>query len=189
MRALADRAGTSVSAAQYHFGGKRGIMRALVERRLDPINARRASAVDAFDRTCEARPPALEEVLAAYLRPSFDAWLAAESDRPGGAPNIEARLHTDPHALLGELKDALCKPVADRYVDVLVRVLPEQDRQQLSVGLALVSGLLVHVLGGQIVRDAVSADALFDRLVAFSAAGILSGARVARAQSHRAEVA
>jgi AcrR family transcriptional regulator len=172
MRALACRAGTSVSAAGYHFGGKRGVVRAVVERHLSPINAQREAEVERLIRACDVAQPTLEAVLVAYFRPSFDAWLAAEARSQSGVPNIEARLHTDPHPLIAELKEELCRPVLDRYVEVLARILPAQTRPQLAVGVEFASGLLVHVLGGQIAARGLAAEAVFERLVAFSAAGL-----------------
>jgi len=182
MRALADRAGTGVSAANYHFGGKLGVVRAVLERRLAPINARRLADLAALERACAPGLPRLDVVLEAFLRPSFEAWLQAEAEAGAGrgGRHIEARLHTDPHPRLAELKEALCRPVVDRYVATLARILPEQSRAELRTGIQLVSGLLVHVVGGQVPLDAVAAASaerpaatlLLERLVAFSAAGL-----------------
>ena len=46
LRAVTQAAGTSVSAANYHFGSKEELLRATLLRRVEPMNRRRLACLD-----------------------------------------------------------------------------------------------------------------------------------------------
>ncbi|PTR30244.1 TetR family transcriptional regulator [Rhodococcus sp. OK519] len=65
------------SAAKYHFGSREGLIEALVELRMGPVNARRQELLDEMERL--GTPPTVRQVVEALVRP-----LAAETlGRPG----------------------------------------------------------------------------------------------------------
>ncbi|CAM2793773.1 helix-turn-helix domain-containing protein [Prescottella defluvii] len=65
------------SAAKYHFGSREGLIEALVELRMSPVNARRQELLDEIERL--GAPPTVRQVVEALVRP-----LAAETlGRPG----------------------------------------------------------------------------------------------------------
>jgi AcrR family transcriptional regulator len=178
MRALAEMARTSVSAANYHFGSKLELVRAVLVRRLEPLNARWLRDLERLEAAAAPGAPALDDVVEAFLRPSFEAWRASEESELPSYRHITAQLHADPHETLAELKVELFGPLLDRYVEALQRVLPDQGPAEIRLGLQLVVGMLVHVVGGQIrIRDADRGsdsddEALLRRMVRFSAAGL-----------------
>lgn len=77
LREITAAAGaTNASAIQYHFGDREGLIRAVVARHDETVDARRHALLDAI------RPDAAD------VRPLIDALVrpyAAELDRPGGA--------------------------------------------------------------------------------------------------------
>ncbi len=177
MRALAERAGTSVSAANYHFGGKHALLREVLSLRLSPINAVRMQRIEAVEAEAAPGPAPLEALIDAFLRPSFEAW--AERDRQGDPVDrhISALLHAGPHDLMAELKLELFGPLMRRLVDALERTLPDQSRDELRMGAGFMVGVLLHVLGGHLeIReqgiDAVEDEEVLRRMVAFCAAGL-----------------
>jgi AcrR family transcriptional regulator len=65
------------SAAKYHFGSREGLLEAIVEARMAPINARRQEILDDLEEL--GQPVTLRQAVEAYVRP-----LAAETvGRPG----------------------------------------------------------------------------------------------------------
>lgn len=183
IRALAARAGASVSAAHYHFGSKRGLVTAVFVARIEPINAARLARLDALVERDAPDPPRLEDVVDSLVRPSFEAWRQSEALGRPATPHILAQLHADRAARLEDLKRRLFEPLMERYLDVLVRILPDQDGEALRVGLAFVIGMMLHVVGGHLDADAGEAasrsaeenEALLARLVAFAVAGLRAG--------------
>jgi AcrR family transcriptional regulator len=69
LRAVTQAAGTSVSAANYHFGSKEELLRATLLRRVEPMNRRRLACLDDLERAAGGAPLSVEAVLDAYLRP------------------------------------------------------------------------------------------------------------------------
>jgi len=150
IRALAERAVTSVSAAHYHFGGKLGLVTAVFVARIEPINAARLARLDALVAGAAPAAPRLEDVLDTFFRPAFEAWRQGEALGRPATPHLLAQLHADPAARLEDLRRQLFEPLMDRYLDVLGGVLPEQDRDALRVGLHLAVGCMLHVVGGHL---------------------------------------
>ncbi len=65
------------SAAKYHFGSREGLLEALVEVRMSPVDARRQELLDEMERL--GAPPTVRQAVGALVRP-----LAAETlGRPG----------------------------------------------------------------------------------------------------------
>ena len=191
IRALAAAAGTSVSAVHYHFGSKFALVAALFEARLVPINRARLSGLEALVTSAAPASPTLEQVLDAFLRPSFEAWRAGEAIGRTATPHLLAQLHVDRFPGLEELKERLFQPVFGRYLEVVSEILPEQSASALRIGLTYVSGMLLHTVGGHIEVTGVtdeqgshhdSDEALLRYLVDFSAAGLRGAGAVSRAR-------
>jgi len=181
LRAVTQAAGTSVSAAHYHFGSKEALLRATLLRRVEPINRRRLAVLDALEAS--GATPSVEALLDAYLRPVFEARAAkgAPTD-PARNPArmVAARLYSDPPELVAALKRELFSEVSGRLLDALARALPDRPRSELVLGLQLLVGVMVHVLSGNL-EDvphwdggprALDDEALLERMVAFVAAGL-----------------
>lgn len=180
MRALAARAQTSVSAANYHFGSKLGLVSAVFVARIEPINAERLARLDALLATSPSEGPRLEDVIDSLVRPSFEAWRAAEALGRAATPHLLAALHADPAARFAELRRVLFDPLLSRYVDALASVLPTCDPETLRVRLQLGIGVLLHVIAGhvddEIPRSRDGDEALLAQIVEFMAAGLRAGA-------------
>jgi len=181
MRALAERAGTSVSAGHYHFGGKLELVRAVLVRRIEPMNARRLELLGALQGRSAPASPALDEVLDAFLRPSVEGWRMWQAASGRRTRHILAQLHTDPDQRLADLKVELFGPVVDRFVDVLAEILPDRSREEIALDLQFVVGMLVQVVGGQTqlwatksteATPRIDDEMLLYRMVAFAAAGL-----------------
>jgi len=175
LRAVTQAAGTSVSAAHYHFGSKEALLRATLLRRVEPLNRLRLERLTALAAEADGRPVALEAVLDAYLRPLFEARAVA-GESP--ARFVAARLYADPPELVASLKRELFGEVSRRLLDALSASLPGRSRAELALALQFLVGIMVHVTSGHL-QDAphLDADALSDetvlaRVVAFVAAGL-----------------
>jgi AcrR family transcriptional regulator len=191
IRALAARAGTSVSAAHYHFGSKRALVTAVFVARIEPINAERIARLEAVLRAASPAEPSLEDVIDTLIRPGLEAWRRGEALGRPATPHILALLHADRAAGLDDLKRRLFDPLMDRYLDVCARLLPDRDRETLRVGLAFVIGMMLHVVGGHLERESGGApdpgrdETLLRRLVAFAVAGLRAGLPAAAGEPGR----
>lgn len=177
MRAVTRAAATSVSAANYHFGTKEGLVAAALVRRLEPLNRRRLAALTDLEAAGNGAAQSVEALLDAFLRPSFEA----RYDRGNGRfafRHVAAQLYADPHETMAALKVQLFAPVVARYIDALERALPGRSREEPALNFQFVIGVMVHVISGHAdghsesgAREPVD-EAILQRMIAFAAAGI-----------------
>ncbi len=177
--AVTRAAGTSVSAANYHFGSKRALLRATLRRRVEPVNRLRLERLDALEAAAAGAPLVLEALLDAFLRPAFEVRAAA----PEGSAyyrQIAARLYSDPPELVSDLKRELFRPVFERFFAALQRTLPDHPPSALALAFQFTVGTVIHVMSGQLEGalgigdgDARPADEeVLTRIVAYTAAGL-----------------
>ena len=178
LRSITSEAGANLAAVNYHFGSKEELIRSVVDRRLQPLNARRLELLDRL----EARgAPSVEEIVDALVRPAFQ--LAPRSDR--GAPpgphwaDLMARLHFEQDEALTNLLISSFKTVHERFFGALHEALPELSERQLLYRLHFAIGamamtvanreLMFRISGG--VVDADDTERAVDRLVNFVSHG------------------
>jgi AcrR family transcriptional regulator len=184
LRAVTQAAGTSVSAAHYHFGSKEELLRATLLRRVEPLNRRRLECLDDLEDAAGGAPLAVEAIFEAYLRPLF----ALRAEARGDVRFVAARLYSDPRDLVSTLKQELFGEVSRRYLDALSRALPDRSPDALALRFQFAVGTMVHVMSGNLVDaphlkevgDSLSDAAVLQHMVAFLAAGMRAPAEAPR---------
>ncbi len=177
MRAITQVAGTSVSAANYHFGSKDELVRATFTRRALAVNARRLAALDALDARPE--PASVEEIVDAFLRPVYEARV--EQISRGASPEplnqIAVRMFADAPARVSDLREELFGPLNRRFAISLRRILPDCSEANAEMVMQLAAGSLIY--GPQV--EGPHFEALLAKMVAYSTAGIRAAASTAPA--------
>ena len=179
LRAVTRAAGTSVSAANYHFGSKKALLRATLRRRVEPVNRLRLERLDALEAGAEGAPLSLEAVLDAFLRPAFEVR-AAHQDGAAYYRQIAARLYSDPPELVSELKRELFRPVFERFFAALQQALPDYSAGALGLAFQFTVGTVIHVMSGHLegalgVGDGdarPTEDEVLAHMLAYAAAGV-----------------
>ncbi|MCB1035567.1 MAG: TetR family transcriptional regulator [Acidobacteria bacterium] len=69
LRAVTSRAGANLAAVSYHFGGKEGLVQAVFDRRLRPVNEARLRLLSQVEAAAAPNPPPAEAVLRAFVEP------------------------------------------------------------------------------------------------------------------------
>lgn len=181
LRAVTRHAGTSVSAAHYHFGSKEALLRAALLRRAEPVNRQRLEALSVLQARGEAGAPSVEELLDAFLRPIFQGAGTAGDD---AARLVAVRPYVEAPEWVAAMKRELFGEVSRRFLDALARALPGRPRAELALALQFLVGILVHVSVGQL-ADAphldgastapgglLSDESVLAHVIAFGAAGL-----------------
>ena len=177
MRALTQAAGVSLSAANYHFGSKFELLRAVCERQLGPVNDARLSALDELDARCAPEAPEVEAVMHAFLGPA----ILPEGARQEDLREVASRLYADPPEVVAELKQQLFGPVMQRVTESLVLAVPESSPASVMLAFQMSVGAMVHVVAGHLdnvvglpspyPRD----EELLDFMVAYCSGGFRAG--------------
>ena len=139
LRDITSRAEVNLAAVNYHFGSKEGLLRAVLETRLGPINAQRLELLDRLEATGEV---SVETLLDAFIRPAVDPTM-----RPSEAfIQLMARIHHSDDAVTAEVLGDVFGPVAARYLTVLVSLLPDIPRDLIFQRMQFVIGAMIHSL-------------------------------------------
>jgi AcrR family transcriptional regulator len=148
-RAITQAAGTSLSAVNYHFGSKEGLLRATLLRHLEPVNQLRLERLAALETAASGAPLELEAILEAFLAPAVEV-LASSDDAPARYRQVAARLYSDPPELVSSLKRELFGELVERYLDALACALPSKSREELALSWQFTVGVMVHVMSGHL---------------------------------------
>jgi AcrR family transcriptional regulator len=157
MRAVTQAAGSSVSAANYHFGSKEALLRETLLRRVGPLNERRLARLDALEEKAGGRPLEVETIVEAFLRPVFEEHVASV-DATNRFRQVAARIYSDPPGVVATMKRDLFGPIVTRFVGALSAALPEKSREEIELGFQLTVGVMVHVISGHLVTTPLSED-------------------------------
>lgn len=180
MRAVTQLAGTSVSAAHYHFGSKEELLRAALRRRADPLNALRLARLEEVERSAKEGRARVAEILHAFISPLFELRPeVGDEDYP--QRNLAARLYIDPPEVVRSMQQELFGPVTLRFRQALEKSLPGVSPESIEIGLQLSLGVMVYSISGRFswpdsAKDSSGAQRrqAVEKLVAFAAAGVLS---------------
>lgn len=146
MRDITTRARVNLAAANYHFGGKRGLMHAVLERRITPLNEERLRQLNALEQKARSRSPRLEDLLEAFLGPA----IRLSENVPGGGGHfvrLMGRMFIEADQHLHLFFMSLFQEVADRFIPAMQRALPRLPAVDLFWRLHFMIGCLAHTLG------------------------------------------
>ncbi len=154
----------NTAVAHYHFGGKEGLVRAIVARRAPVLNSRRAALLDqARDRAaalgCRVQPVLAEDLVRVLIVP-----LIEELDRGGHYVGFLARLAAERHRApwVAELDDS--STASFREVSALLaRQLPGLDRHRFRHRRDLLVQLVVGALAARCNAEALGEPGLGTR--------------------------
>jgi AcrR family transcriptional regulator len=139
VRDITEAADANTASINYHFGSKRGLIDAIVERRADVLGRRRAALLDDLEG---AGPVDLRAVTLAMVLPTAELV----HDDPAGRFYVSFLVALGDHPELMPALDAF-EPSTDRYLRALARATPELPEPVRVLRFAVAKDLTNRVLG------------------------------------------
>jgi AcrR family transcriptional regulator len=135
VRDIAQEAGVSLSAINYHFGSKSNLLRTILRTRLDDIHAERESLLTQLEAT---KTPDLRDILRALLGP-LAKWRAPDSGRQAALQFMARALITSMPELKEEVDESV--PKLRRITSLLQQALPHLSREEVCWRLHFTMGV------------------------------------------------
>jgi AcrR family transcriptional regulator len=134
LRDITTHAEANLAAVNYHFGGKDGLLAAVFDRRLRPVNQERLELLDAFESAAGADSVPLAQILYANLAPPFR--MLDESGESGESGQrfmrIVARINADPSSSIHQAFLRHFDGIRARFLAALGRALPELEATEVE---------------------------------------------------------
>ena len=175
MRAITRAAGTSLSAANYHFGSKEELLRASLRARAEVLNGRRLELLDQARSAGEALLT-VEAILDAFIRPVFERQAAMKAEG-SILPGLAIRLYLEPSEVISKIRHEAFESTHRDFARALTQALPGSSDESAQEVLLFALGLVVHTVshwqepGRPNPPDAGAEFSQLERIVGFAAAG------------------
>ncbi len=177
LRAITREASANLASVNYHFGSKDDLVRAVLSRRLEPLNRERLRLLDA----CLAgagEPPSPECIVRAFVSPVLEL---IQRERGGhDFARLIGRSFAEPDAGLRNLLIEQFREVIVRFSEALGRALPHLPKEEIYWRFHFMVGSMVHTAAlGFLVREIsgglcnpMDVDGVVNRLVRFISGGM-----------------
>lgn len=192
VRAITARAGANVAAVNYHFGSRRGLVHAVVERHVEPGVRERLERLGELERRGGGT---VEELAEAFIRPFVVQVRRSELAERLFGKLIGRMFGEDDGEVISEAMVGRLADVMERYRRAFSRVVPGLGEDEVRWRMTLMAGAMVHAFGGVKMRQRLlggrhgegrSEEALA-RCVQFVAAGMRQGVAAEGAAKGAAE--
>lgn len=176
LRAITAEAGANLAAVNYHFGSKEGLIAAVFQRRIEPLNQERIRLLDEALAAASPKPPALEDTLRAFVAPILS--LRAGGGNGGPCLQLLGRVFSEPSEIKMQVVSQF-RPTAERFLKVLSQTLPDLPPSEIMWRLHFLIGSLAHTaVAGDMIQmmsagkcDAGGGQDTVHRFTAYAAAG------------------
>jgi len=178
LRAVTKAAHVNLAAVNYHFGSKTKLMRAVIRRRIEPINTERLRRLNALIAAHAPSPIPLEDLFNALFRPLFD-HATTEKGNDQVFMQMVGRALTEPADFVRNMHKEFFTELSDRFLIELKRSCPELSEQQLQLRFYLAISTMLGTIVEQVRLENISGgklsgkdlDKLCGELTAFVVAG------------------
>lgn len=143
LRTLTARARVNLAAVHYHFGGKEELAKAVLARRIAPINAERLRRLDDAVAPASSRNPTATSILRAFVEPVL---LCKDLAAPNAMCRVFGRILVEQPPFLRPFLKQQFGEVARRFVHALAQAVPHLDQDELWWRLHFVIGAMAHTL-------------------------------------------
>lgn len=146
LRSITSNAKANLAAVNYHFGSKDALLRAVLERRLLPLNQKRSDNIDQVlaEAVTEGITPNTETLVRAFVEPTF----AFRRNSTGSSEfiSIIGRSMTSADPVVRDLFLALVHPLINKLHQALCQALPHLPPKLIFTRLFFTMGAMGHCI-------------------------------------------
>jgi len=187
LRNIIAEAGVNLAAVHYHFGSKEALIKAVLERRIVPMNEERLRMLDLVEARGGASAIDLEGVVEALIGPPL-RLRGKDKDKKSGDyfMKIIGRTFAEADSRLKEMFFAMFEQIAQRFFPAFKRSCPNIPPETLFWRCHFVIGAMAHTMCDKEsveyyakgVCDPNDVERIIDELVQFSTAGLKATPRL-----------
>jgi AcrR family transcriptional regulator len=181
LRAITKAAEANLAAVNYYFRSKEDLAKAVMLRRLEPLNNARLALLEEYEAQAGKKGTGvpLEKIVEAFARPVLEL----NADRDIRIQPLLGRMYAEPGPIRDVFANAMTK-VAERFFAALRRALPGLHREDFFWRVHFMIGALAHTMAGRHLLEFISngccdptdTEAVTGQYVQFVCAGLRGGA-------------
>jgi AcrR family transcriptional regulator len=141
LRAITAAAGVNLAAVNYHFQSKGALIRAVIARRIGPINEKRLEMLDAIEADAGDGPLPIATVIEAFVGPVIEVRNKAQ----GFAP-IMGRVFNENAEFAQRFFQDHLSVVAQRFTAAFERAVPGLPKEEVLWRAFFLIGAMAHTL-------------------------------------------
>jgi AcrR family transcriptional regulator len=173
VRTILSDAGVNMALAQYHFGGRDGLIRAVLVRRIEPLNERRLQLLAEAEAAARPQRPGVEAILRAFFAPVVDLL----EEHPDFA-RLLGQVHVTPDPKVRLFYGSLFGELLRRFGEAIREALPAGlTKAQRRTRAQFIFGVMVQTINSYGAAtdgtfEPLRGEPLLRELVAFCSAGL-----------------
>lgn len=173
IREITRVADVNVAAVHYHFGAKEAVLRAVTDRVVGPMNARRFRLLERAQDAAAPQRPDIEAVIEAFVRPDIETLMDLQQRGPTVARFL-GRVYSDQTPWIRRMAGEQFAEVGERFFPAIAVALPHLRPDEIAWRMAQVTALVVHTFSTWPAAgmDAPAAERAVTRLCAFMTPGL-----------------
>lgn len=170
IREITRAADVNVAAVHYHFGTKEAVLRAVTDRVVGPMNARRFRLLERAQDAAAPGHPDIHAVILAFVRPDVETLMELQHRGPTVA-HFLGRVYSDQTPWIRRMAREQFAEVGERFFPAIAIALPHLRPDEIAWRMSQVTALVVHTFATWPTAgmDAAGADRTIARLCAFIA--------------------
>jgi AcrR family transcriptional regulator len=144
IREITEATNVNLASVNYYFGSKEGLLLAVFDAVLGPLNAERSRLLDEAQATAAGKPLPLPVLLDALLRPLVITAKTADGGRI--VVRLLQHLRATPQRQWTQLLSSRLDQTAHRFIDAFAHSLPCLSRAEIIWRYEFARGAAMHVL-------------------------------------------